>query len=126
MLIKIQSNGDIREVTKIPYEGQYLELCERLSHEEFDAIYDHLRELLDNSEIETSSWIPGANWHGTVFWPIYETACNGDQGAAARFFGLILWQVVMEHPDRWSFGRYELDDTPIEGMTYFRVGQTAG
>ncbi len=42
------------------------------------------------------------------------------------FFGLILWQVILEHPDSWSFGRYELGDVPIEGMTYFRINQDGG
>ncbi|MEX1027250.1 MAG: hypothetical protein WD049_04485 [Candidatus Paceibacterota bacterium] len=121
MLYKIQSNGQLKPVVKIPHEPQFLEWCDRLTHEEFDAIYDHLFALIDGAEIRTSSWIPGSRWYGTVFWPIYETACNQDSGAAAKFFGLILWQVVMEHPDKWSFGRYELDDTPIEGMTYFRI-----
>lgn len=28
---------------------------------------------------------------------------------------------MIEHPEAWSFGRYELDGIPIEGLTYFRI-----
>lgn len=80
-------------------------------------------DRIDDKDIETSSWIPGAEWKGTVYWPIFEKACSRNVDSAARFFGLIVWDVVMKHPDSWSFGRYELDGTPIEGMTYFRITQ---
>ena len=76
---------------------------------------------ISGSEIETSSWIPGSDWSGTVFQPIYEKACNQDESAAAKFFGLILWHVVMEHEEWWSFGRYKLGNIPIDGLTYFRI-----
>jgi hypothetical protein len=70
--------------------------------------------------VDTSSWIPGADWTGTVFQPIYE-ACGEDENAAALFFGLLVWQVVMDREDCWSFGRYEKEGIPIRGMTYFRI-----
>jgi hypothetical protein len=41
--------------------------------------------------------------------------------ASAKFFGILLWQVIMDRPEAWSFGRYEKDGIPIEGMTYFRL-----
>jgi hypothetical protein len=41
--------------------------------------------------------------------------------ASARFFGILLWQVMMDRPEAWGFGRYEKDGAPIEGMTYFRL-----
>jgi hypothetical protein len=56
-----------------------------------------------------------------VFQPIYEKAWHEDENAAAKFFGLILWHVVMEHEEDWSFGCYQQAGIPIEGLTYFRI-----
>ncbi len=69
--------------------------------------------------------MPGSDWTGTVFYPIYEDACHRDQSAAARFFGLILWDVMMRRPETWAFGRYEANGASIEGLTYFRVDRPA-
>lgn len=41
----------------------------RLSDAAFNAIYDELHSRIDGSAIQTSSWIPGFNWEGTVFQP---------------------------------------------------------
>ncbi len=69
------------------------------------------------------AWIPGSDWTGTVFQPIYEKACKCNREAAAEFFGLIFWAVLLERNDVWSFGRYEKDGIPIGGMTYFKFGR---
>lgn len=58
---------------------------------------------------------PGADWRGTPFQPIRDRAYRGDVDAAPRCFGLIVWEAVMRHPERWSFGRYALNDIPLEG-----------
>lgn len=118
MLYSIDSGSYI---SSIPYHSQYEIWRSRLTAGEFQAIYDELRSRVDGSEIETSSWIPGANWEGTVFQPIYDAACRQDETTSAQFFGLILWQVIMEHEQVWAFGRYEKDGIPIKGLTYFRL-----
>jgi hypothetical protein len=110
-----------KRITRIPHKQEYDIWRSRLTDEQFDAIYSDLMSRIEGSEIQTSSWIPGAHWGGTVFHPIYENACRMDQSAAAKFFGLILWKVVMDHEEPWSFGRYEKDGIPIEGLTYFRL-----
>jgi hypothetical protein len=93
----------------------------RLTDDEYRAILDELHRRIEGTEVQTSSWIPGADWSGTVFHPIYEKACLEDEDAAAKFFGLIVWDAFMRHPDWWSFGRYEKDGIPIQGMTYFKI-----
>jgi len=77
--------------------------------------------MVEGDEIHTSSWMPGSNWSGTVFDPIYRIACQQDESAAGMCFGLMLWEVLMQREDVWGFGRYEKDGVPIEGMTYFRI-----
>jgi len=71
--------------------------------------------------VQTSSWIHGADCNGTVFNPIYTRACNGDERAAAKGFGLIVWDTFLRRDDGWAFGRYEKDGAPIEGLTYFKI-----
>ena len=108
-------------VDYVPHAKEYDAWRNRLPKTDFQAIWDDLSGRISGSEIQTSSWIPGANWSGTVFQPIYDKACEQDPVASAKFFGLILWDVVRSHEDTWGFGRYKLGEVPIEGMTYFRL-----
>lgn len=105
----------------IPHRKDFDVWRSRLSQDEYSAIVQELNSRIDGDEIVTSSWLPGSDWSGTVFEPIYEKACQMNEEAAAKFFGLLLWEVVLNHPDVWSFGRYEKDGVPIEGMTYFKL-----
>ena len=113
-----------QRIISIPHRPFYDLWRARLTDAQYTAIYDALNQRVDKDEIHTSSWIPGANWMGTVYQPIYDVACRYDEAAAARFFGLILWHVMLERPETWSFGRYEKNNIPIEGLTYFRIEVT--
>ena len=77
-------------INVIPYRDDYDIWRSRLTDAEYQAIYDELHSRISESEIETSSWMPGSDWTGTVFQPIYERACRCDNEAAAKFFGLIV------------------------------------
>ena len=55
-----------------------------------------------------------------VFYPIY-LACKKDKTAAAKFFGIIVFIVFMDRPERWSLGRYTINERDIASMTYFRL-----
>ena len=103
-------------INRIPHKADYDRWRAKISDDDYQAIHDELHSRISGSEIEPSSWIPGKNWNGTVFQSIYD-ACEGDENASAKFFGLILWHVVMEHEETWGFGRYQF----IEGLTYFRI-----
>jgi len=109
-------------VTEVPHRADYDRWRSRLSEDDYQAIRSELLSKIEGGGIHTSSWIPGSEWSGTPFMPIYEKACKGDQAAAAKCFGLILWEVMMDHEDKWSFGRYEKDGVPIEGLSYFKIG----
>ncbi|TAM80410.1 MAG: hypothetical protein EPN47_15940 [Acidobacteria bacterium] len=88
------------------------------------STYTRIHELLDPRfnarEVDTSGWIPGADWTGTEFEPI-SSACGENPEVAALFFGLLIWQIVTDRNDCWSFGRYEKEGIPIRSMTYFRI-----
>ena len=116
MLFDIDGN----KIMQIPHRYDYDVWRSRLTHDELQAIQDELNQRVSGTEVHTSSWIPGSDWTGTVYQPIYD-ACQ-DQESAAKFFGLFLWEVMMNREgEAWCFGRYEKDGIPIEGLTYFRV-----
>jgi hypothetical protein len=64
--------------------------------------------------------MPGSNWEGTPFQAIFEKAARRDRAAAARCFGLMVWEVFMERPERWTSGRFEKDGEEIGSRTYFQ------
>jgi hypothetical protein len=118
MLYTIDSDS---EITKIPHRREFERWRSRLTDSEYQAIVDDLNSRIDGTEIQTSSWMPGSDWSGTVFQPIYEKACEFSETASGLFFGLIVWVVFMDRPEWWSFGRYEKNGMPITGITYFQI-----
>jgi len=111
----------MEEVKSIPHEQEFKVWISRLSPRDMKAIKDELNRRISKGEVHTSSWMPGHDWSGTPFLPIWDKACLRNVDAAAKCFGLILWQVMMERPEAWSFGRYALNNIKIEGMTYFQI-----
>jgi len=110
-------------ITAIPHKKNFDVWRGRLSDIEYNAIVDELNARISEHEINTSSWIPGSDWTDTVYEPIYTKACGYNEEISGKCFGLILWVVLMNHPDVWAFGRYEKDGMPIEGITYFKLGR---
>jgi hypothetical protein len=113
----------MKKLTRIPYEETYWPLrdaLDRVNPTAFDDIHKELTSRFKGREIDTSSWIPGKDWTGTVYDPIY-AATGLDEVAAAKFFGQIVWQVVMDLDSCWASGRYELDGVQIKGRTYFSI-----
>jgi hypothetical protein len=111
-------------IDRVPHLEQFVRLRGRLAPEEFDAMVDRVNELIDlaGGEIATAGWLPGSDWTGTPFEPIYEKAARLDQVLSGLFFGQLVWFTVMHRPERWGFGRYEKDGVDIGSMTYFRLG----
>ena len=120
-LYSIDGQGRTREITDILHATQFNVWRSRLTPAQIDAIHQQLRTMIDGDEIHTAGWIPGNDWIGTVWDPIFTTACQRDTVASGLCFGLFVWKVVRDHPDAWSFGRYEKDAVPIQSLTYFRI-----
>lgn len=114
---------DLKQATKIPYEKKNQKYMQRFKEGELDKIEDYLNQLIDKQmksgeNILTSSWIPGKNWEGTVFDPIYYV-CNQNDIKAGMLFGTILFGVFMNRSEKWYYGRYQLNGEDIRGLTYF-------
>jgi hypothetical protein len=124
MLIDID-NG--QTIDRIPYAAEFEALRQRLSEAEFVAMVARVNELIDESgaEIATAGWLPGSDWTGTPFEPIYAKAARGDFERSALFFGQLVWYTVMNRPERWGSGRYDLDGKQIGSRTYFRLNSPA-
>jgi hypothetical protein len=113
----------MKKETRVPYNDVYSikrRALDAVDPEAYDRIHAELTSRFTDRQIDTSSWIPGKDWTGTVYDPIY-WACGYDDTSAALFFGQLVWQVVMDMPDCWAHGKYELDGIPIRGTTYFRI-----
>ena len=117
----LYSPDTLKPITSVPHKESFDRWKAKIEVGKYQAIKDELNNRLTEGKVHTSSWIPGSNWMGTVFEPIYTEACSFNEEASALFFGLILWEVMMENANDWSFGRYSVGKVPIEGMTYFQI-----
>ncbi|MHA6691596.1 hypothetical protein [Devosia sp. A449] len=122
MLIDMRTGA---KITKVPFAKEYEAFLSRMSDSELIEIKTELNEKIRGTDIQTAGWMPGRDWKGTVFQPIYNKAARGDSSAAARCFGLIVWQVFMERPEIWTSGRFENKGEPIGSRTYFQPNYVA-
>jgi hypothetical protein len=111
-------------VDTVPFQREFDALRSRLSEAEFNAMVRRIDELIDEagSEIATAGWLPGSDWTGTPFQPIYTKAAPGDFERSAKFFGQLVWYTVMQRREEWGSGRYQVDGRDIGSRTYFRLG----
>ena len=107
-------------VTKMPHKKEYDRWRKNLSDADYRKTVDEINRMADESDVNTAGWMPGSDWSGTVYEPLYD-ACNCNKVQAGLFFGLIVFEALMNRSDTWGFGRYEKDGIPIRSMTYFRV-----
>jgi hypothetical protein len=120
-------DGDkIKKITYILHKDAYYALQSRLSSIEIEAIEEELNKKISGNEVNTSTFLPGHNWSGTVFEPIYTKACKKNREVSAKFFGVMLWVVLLKRKDNWAFERYKMDGRDIRGMTYFKINNPKG
>ncbi len=106
-------------VTSVPHKKDFDKWMKNLSADDYRKIEDALNEKIDQNDINTAGWLPGHDWTGTVFESIYD-ACGKNVTQAGMFFGLIVFDLLMNREDRvWGFGRFEKDGKQIASMTYF-------
>ena len=120
MLIDVESG---RVLEHVPYERDFSTLRGRLTAEEFERMVERVNELIEEAggEIATAGWLPGSDWTGTPFEPIYTKAARGDFDRSAMFFGQLVWYTIMNRPEPWGSGRYQVDGRDIGSRTYFRI-----
>ena len=60
----------MKRLNRVPYEDTYWPLrkaLDQVDSEAFDNIDHELTSRFNEREIDTSSWIPGNDWTGTVY-----------------------------------------------------------
>lgn len=112
MLFDINGN----RITHNPHYEEYLTWKNRLTEKDFVEIKNELNSRMSEKEVHTSAWIPGNNWEGTVFAPIFHIACGGDYELSGMCFGLFLWYIMQERDDSW----YVMDSENVKGKVYFK------
>ena len=101
--------------------GQMFKLIiKRLSATELQDVRDALDEKINGAEIHTAGWMPGRDWTGTAFQPLYDKAAQRDYATSALMFGLMVWEAFERHPEVWYTGRFEKDGVDIGSRTYFK------
>ena len=108
---------DGKAITHVPHEREFLLWKARLSEPDYEAILSELENRTRGKRVEVSSWIPGDDWSGTPFQPIYDALRDYDQ--AARFFGLIVWVYFLSRDEEWIVYKPG-DDSMIRGTVYFQ------
>jgi hypothetical protein len=124
MLIDIETG---RTIGQVPFRRDFDILRARLPEADFDAMVARINELINagGAEIATAGWLPGSDWTGTPFEPIFTVAARQDYQRSALFFGQLVWFVIMERPEPWGSGRYQVDGRDIGSRTYFRLSMPA-
>lgn len=94
----------------------------RLTLEAYQLMVDELNKIVQNSidtksDIVVSSFIPGSDWSGTVWDPIYSKACGNDEEYSAKFFGLLVCQVLIDREETWYFIKQDV----ARSMIYFKA-----
>ena len=80
-----------------------------------------INEVADSpNEIITSGWIPGNDWTGSVWEPIY-IAAERDFSRAGMIFGALVFETMMKREEDWSLGKYQVNGRDIGSTTYFRI-----
>lgn len=101
----------------VPHSKSYELWKSRLTGEELAAMKTELSRRLDACEVTVSSWIPGNDWAGTVFEPLWSKAALQNENVAALAFGLVLWETLMERDEVWGFVKWD----GTGGTAYFRI-----
>jgi hypothetical protein len=122
-----------KEISEIPYKESYLACKRNLSPDKLEkmvcAINKKLEETVDRSgqRISVSSWIPGHDWTGTPFAPIYDDVCGQDYEESAMFFGKLVMDVVLQRCNELGENWCCMSEctlsrgTPISGKVYWQA-----
>lgn len=109
-----------KEITEVSHLDFFNRYYGRLDLAQQRAIDDTIDTVLDSGRIHTTSWVPGPDWRGTAYQPIFEVACSEDWHRARLLYGLIFMRRVIARDEDWYCGRYPRTEDEIIGLTYWR------
>lgn len=116
MLISVDTG---LKVTRLPHANDFARWRKNISDADYEKVVDAINQQIDANDINTAGWMPGSDWTGTPYEPLYY-ACKQNEKQSGLFFGLIVFKTLMERSDYvWGFGSFEKDGVAIRSMTYF-------
>ena len=95
----------------------------RMSEAEVGAVRSALDARIEGSRIETSAWIPGSDWRGTPWQPIFDVGAKGSFELAALMFGLFVWEAFERHPADWFTTKFSAGGEEDRFRVYFRTSE---
>jgi hypothetical protein len=115
-------DGDkIKDIPK-KRKADFNQWRKNLSCEDYEKVRIAINAYIDNkvhkNEPFVSSHIPGPDWRGTPYQSLY-LACGQSMEQSGWFFGLIVWQVVIDRPEDWVFKLGDKDEDDVQGTTYW-------
>lgn len=115
---------DGKQIIDIPHrrQEQFDAWQKNLADPDYEAVVGAINAYVDAVEPDkpfVSSYIPGHDWTGTVYEPLY-IACGRSIEQSGWFFGLIVWQVMINRDDKWYFKLADKDGDDVLGTTYWR------
>jgi hypothetical protein len=117
---------DGEKQTNVPKSrlSTYRQAERELTPSQMQEIKQAINSYINGKRVFVSSHIPGSDWTGTVYWPIYEKAAHYNYDIARWIFGLIVWKTVIERKEDWFFKKpLEPGEGELMGMTYFQKGE---
>ena len=118
---------DDRPITGIPRrrQEQFNIWRGNISDSDYNEVVEAINEYVDAVPLDkpfVSSFIPGRGWTGTVYEPLY-FACGQSEEQSGWFFGLIVWQVMINRPEDWMFKLADKEGDDVLGTTYWRINR---
>ena len=115
-----------KEIKTVGRGQDFQRAIARMSIQEYERIRAELRSklaLVEPGKATAASWIPGHDWTGTVYEPIYTKACQRNYDASAMLFGQIFKLEVIHHGALWSTvkqPKHKDDPDGVEIALYWR------
>jgi hypothetical protein len=109
--------------TPIIHQCDYDRWRGALTEQEHEGAKAHIHQLIDEAvpaRYFRSSYRAGSHWDGTPLQPLYEKSGNYSEMQAGLFFGVLVWQIMVEERpnEKWTFWPAHPED-PIRSVTYF-------
>lgn len=113
---------DGRQITSTPHKADYDHWSKNITHKELETVIEAIQARINDLEIFNASFLPGADWNGTPFMPLY-IACNENEENAAYFYGIMCWIAVQRHAEEWICIKDKENKILGRGWTYFKKKQ---
>ncbi len=107
-------------VDRMPYQRQLGRWMIRLTSGEKEAIERSLRAHIADGQLAMGGVIPGINWEGAPFAPIWRV-CKQTTITANLCVALWVYDMMLRDEAWWGFRENENEGESLESLTYFRL-----